>query len=60
MAVFHISRTWLNALNCAEPIEYSLKRNPVTAVLGPRPCGKTALARKALFHQIVAANVSWR
>lgn len=27
-------------------IEYSLKRNPVTAILGPRQCGKTTLARE--------------
>ena len=27
-------------------IEYSLKRNPVTVVLGPRQCGKTTLARE--------------
>ncbi len=27
-------------------VEYSLKRNPVTAILGPRQCGKTTLARE--------------
>lgn len=27
-------------------VEYSLERNPVTAILGPRQCGKTTLARE--------------
>jgi predicted AAA+ superfamily ATPase len=27
-------------------VEYSLKRNPVTTILGPRQCGKTTLARE--------------
>lgn len=27
-------------------IEYGLQRNPVTAILGPRQCGKTTLARQ--------------
>jgi len=27
-------------------VEYGLKRNPVTAILGPRQCGKTTLARE--------------
>ena len=27
-------------------VEYGLKRNPVTAILGPRQCGKTTLAKE--------------
>ena len=27
-------------------VEYGLKRNPVTAIFGPRQCGKTTLARE--------------
>lgn len=27
-------------------VEYGLKHSPVTAILGPRQCGKTTLARE--------------
>ena len=42
-SIFHnmIQRTEL-----LQQVEYSLKRNPVTAILGPRQSGKTTLARE--------------
>ena len=60
MAVFHISRTWFNALNCDEQVEYSLKRNSVTAVLGPRPCGQTIWAREIGRQENGVASASVR
>ena len=35
-------------------VEYSLKRNPVTAILGPRQCGKTTLAREIGWQEKAA------
>jgi hypothetical protein len=35
----------LNRLNFEEEVKESLEYNPVTAILGPRQCGKTTLAR---------------
>lgn len=37
----------LNRPSLQLAIEQSLRRNPVTAILGPRQCGKTTLARAA-------------
>ena len=36
----------INRVELLEQVKYGLKRSPVTAILGPRQCGKTTLARE--------------
>ena len=43
--LFHIAHM-VERAELLRQVEYGLKRNPVTAILGPRQCGKTTLARQ--------------
>ena len=45
-----------------EQVNYGLKRSPVTAVLGPRQCGKTTLGREigALSRPALERVGDWR
>jgi predicted AAA+ superfamily ATPase len=36
----------IDRVELLEQVQYGLKRNPVTAILGPRQCGKTTLGRE--------------
>ncbi len=43
--MFQIARM-IERAELLRQVEYGLKRNPVTAILGPRQCGKTTLAKE--------------
>jgi len=46
---------WIKRPRLLDAVERTLKRSPVTALLGPRQCGQTTLAQ--LCVQIPAATL---
>ena len=50
---FHVNAIELPRKELSERVRRALGRNPVTAIIGPRQCGKTTLARQLAAQQPV-------
>ena len=48
---FHVSEAEIPRRELVERVRLALGRNPVTALIGPRQCGKTTLARQLAAQQ---------